>query len=66
MKSRFHFALLAAGAVLISGAAQAAEKVSYKYDALGRLIIKANTGTINSSKKITCAMMLLVIAKSTK
>jgi hypothetical protein len=31
----------------------AAETVTYKYDALGRLITKSNTGSVNTNKRVT-------------
>lgn len=34
-------------------AAHAAETVTYKYDALGRLVTKTNSGTVNAGKKVT-------------
>jgi hypothetical protein len=33
--------------------ANAAETVTYKYDALGRLIVKSSTGSVNTNKKVT-------------
>jgi YD repeat-containing protein len=38
---------------LASGTAYAAETVTYKYDALGRLITKSSTGSVNTNKKVT-------------
>jgi YD repeat-containing protein len=39
--------------LLTASSAQAAETISYKYDALGRLITKSIAGSVNTGKKIT-------------
>jgi YD repeat-containing protein len=38
---------------LAASAAYAAETVTYKYDALGRLITKSSAGSVNTGKKVT-------------
>jgi YD repeat-containing protein len=39
--------------LVMSGVVNAAETITYKYDALGRLITKSTAGSINTGKKIT-------------
>jgi YD repeat-containing protein len=40
-------------ALLSVSAANAAETITYKYDALGRLITKSTAGSVNTGKKVT-------------
>jgi len=48
MRKILLFALLTAS---VAGAAQAAETVTYSYDALGRLIMVSHAGTVNNGQQ---------------
>lgn len=49
---RFGPAVLVA-ALLLAGAASAAETITYKYDAQGRLVKVERSGTVNNGKQTT-------------
>ncbi len=55
--ARLRKASVAAGAIAISmitaAHVDAAETVTYQYDALGRLTKKSSTGTVNTNKSVT-------------
>jgi YD repeat-containing protein len=43
--------LLTASALALATAARAGETITYKYDALGRLVEQSSTGTVNNGAK---------------